>query len=75
MKTGDGETHREFESHTLRHKTDHPIGGLFFALRIALRKLNSEERGKSTAKRLLPLTKPHDYVKIPWHTEVYVYSE
>ncbi len=30
LKTGDGETHREFESHTLRQKADHLTGGLFF---------------------------------------------
>ena len=30
LKTGDGETHREFESHTLRQKRTPPVGGVLF---------------------------------------------
>ena len=33
MKTSDGATHREFESHTLRQKEDHPPGGPLFGIR------------------------------------------
>ncbi len=30
LKTGDGETHREFESHTLRQKMPNPVWGWVF---------------------------------------------
>ena len=33
LKTSDGATHREFESHTLRQKEDHPPGGPLFDIR------------------------------------------
>ena len=30
LKTGDGATHRGFESHSLRQKENHPVGVVFF---------------------------------------------